>query len=113
MYGIFTHRRLCLPKVPKYLPPVTKKNELHATFRVFNLGIDLGVHVCTAPFKARSRPRLGFYILGIGVSTPVIKPMSEPGQTKEPTWPYIYVLNQTQVPHVMGDTHVKETPLKN
>ena len=47
--------------------PNTYYTHLHATFRVFNVGIDLGFHVCTAPFKACSRPRLGFYILGIGL----------------------------------------------
>ena len=47
--------------------PNTYYTHLHATFRVFNVGIDLGFHVCTAPSKARSRPRLGFYILGIGL----------------------------------------------
>ena len=40
---------------------------LHATRGVLNWGIDLGVHVCTAPCKARSRPRLRFFLGGIGL----------------------------------------------
>ena len=92
-----------------------KKNELHATFRVFNLGIVLGFHVCTAPFKARSRPRLGFYILGIGLG--VLRPLSSlcrsRGKRRSQPGRIFTYKTKTQDPHVMGDTHVKETPLKN
>ena len=41
-FSICTHRRLRLPKVPKYLPQVTKQKQLHSTFRVLELGIGLG-----------------------------------------------------------------------
>ena len=57
--GKLTHRRLRLPKVPKYLPQVPKKR---ITLHVYG-------------FKFRD---------WFGVSTPVTKPISEPGQTKEP-----------------------------
>ena len=58
--GKFTHRRLRLPKVPQFRDwfgvswfQCTFKLVPHSTFRVLNLGIGLGFHVCTAPWKAR------------------------------------------------------------
>ena len=62
----YTHRRLFLPKVPQFRDwfgvsclYCTLQSRLETTFRVFTLGIGYS-------------------------STPVTKPISEPGQTKEP-----------------------------
>ena len=51
--GVVTHRRLRLPKVPQFRDWCTFKHIPHSTFRVLNLGIGLGFHVCTASLKAR------------------------------------------------------------
>ena len=57
----------------------TLQSTLETTFTVLNLGIGLGFMVLLHPSKhARD------YVYGFYSSTLVTKPISEPGQTKEP-----------------------------
>ena len=49
----------------------TFKHIPHSTFRVLNLVIGLGFHGSTAPENTYHTPRLGFLILGIGLGVHV------------------------------------------
>ena len=109
MDGIFTHRRLRLPKVPQF----------RDCFILF-----LGFHGSSAPSNTYHTPRLGslnfrdwfgvswfhctlqstlettFRVLNLGIgysSTPFTKPISEPGQTKEPGRISTYIYHKKHV----------------